>query len=70
MSLLNSNVAGAWQLYSTKGKKRRVATPLDKQEHSHSYRHEMETYYHALKDATEQLKHPHKIHQYMDCKAA
>jgi len=41
---------------------------LEHQRHSHSYRHELETYFHALEDADAILKLPHRITQRMDCK--
>ena len=42
---------------------------LEHQPFSHSYRHELETYYHALQDADTILELPHSITQWMDCKA-
>jgi ribonuclease HI len=50
--------------------KRRASLPLERQTHSHSYRHELETFYLALKDAADVLTKPHHITQYMDCEAA
>ena len=66
----NNTAAGAWQLYRSKDQKRRISQLLEPQDHSHSYRHELETFHLALKDADTQLKHPHQITQYMDCEAA
>ena len=59
-------VAGAWHILEEHNKKRRVARSLEHQRHAHSYRHELETFYHALKDAEDRLIHPHNIIQRMD----
>ena len=62
-------VVRAWQLFNERSNKRRVALPLEHQIHSHSFRHEIETFYHALKDAEERLMFPHHIDQHMDCES-
>jgi len=61
--------AGAWHLYATSKDKagtRRVVRTLQHQQLAHSYRHELETFYHALNDANSSLKNRHTIEQYMD----
>ena len=62
-------VAGAWHLLNERSNKRGVALPLQHQLHSHSFRHEIETFYHALKDTNERLMYPHQIDQHMDCES-
>ncbi|KAL7536722.1 hypothetical protein ACHAWF_007008 [Thalassiosira exigua] len=61
--------AGAWHMFHAGEPQRRVAIPLEHHLFGHSYRSELETFYHALVDANNILQHPHTIHQYMDCKA-
>ena len=61
--------AGAWHMFHVGEPQRRVAIPLEHHLFGHSYRSELETFYHALVDADNILQHPHTIHQYMDCKA-
>ena len=41
---------------------------VEHQVHTHSYRHELEMFYFALRDADDILENPHVIGQYMDCK--
>lgn len=62
-------VAGAWSIvYRGEKKRRRLAvTKLEIHPHSHSYRAEMETMYHGLKDITSKLPSPHYVTQHMDC---
>ena len=61
-------VAGAWHLLGKDVKRRCMVRTLKHQRHSHSYRHELETYFHALADADAILKLPHRITKRMDCK--
>ena len=68
--LLQGQASGAWQMYHHPSHKRRVAMLQERQIHSHSYRHEHETFYHALNDSMSHLQTPHEITQYMDCKSA
>jgi len=60
-------VARSWHLFETPTEKRRVVRTVEHQVHAHSYRHELEIFYYALKDAKEMLEHPHVIVQCMDC---
>ena len=59
--------SGSWKMYSSKESPRKVAIPLQHLQHAHSYRLELETFWHGLNDATKRLKNPHKIRQMMDC---
>ena len=54
-------VAGSWHLFETPTEKRRVVRTVEHQVHAHSYQHELEIFYYALKDAEEMLEHPHVI---------
>ena len=60
---------GACHVIITRDEKRWVAQPLKHQDHSHSYRHELEIFYLALRVADTKLQLPHQITQYMDHKA-
>ena len=64
-----SKVSSTWQLYKEKNSKRRVAHPIEHQDRSHSFRHKIETFHLALKDADENLQFPHQIKQYMACES-
>ena len=64
-----SNVSGTWQLYKEQDSKQRAAQPLEHQDHSHSFRHKLETFHLVLKDADEKLQFPHQTKQYMDCES-
>jgi ribonuclease HI len=59
-------VTGAWHLFETRDAKRRVVRSFEHQVHAHSYRAELETFYHALKDADDLLQTSHDITQRMD----
>ena len=48
--------------------RRKAVRTLEHQPLSHSYRHELETYHHALQDTDTILELPHAITQWMDCK--
>ena len=69
VNLNNNTASGAWQLHTTRDKKRRASQSLERQTYSHSYRHELETFHPALKDTAEVLTKPHNITQYMDYEA-
>jgi len=58
---------GAWRLLGSDTEICWVNVPLEHQHLSHSYRHGLETCYHALKDVTENLTETHQITQYVDC---
>ena len=57
----NDKAAGAWKIYNNgeRGDKRCMLQPLEHQEHSHSYQHELETFHIVLKDAEEKPQFPH-----------
>ena len=59
--LAHNTAPGACQLHTTRDKKGQASEPLERQTHSHSYRHELETFHLALKNAAEVLTKPHHI---------
>lgn len=68
VKVADGRAAGAWHIYHDRNNRRRVTKTVDLPTHSHSYRGELETFYHALRDATSSLQYPHKIIQCMDNK--
>ena len=56
-------VTGAWHLFKTHNAKQRVVRSFKHHIYAHAYRSELETFYHALKDADNLLQSPHDITQ-------
>ena len=55
-------------IFETQSAKYKVVRSVEHQVHAHSYWHELEVFYYALKNADDTQAHPHENTQLMDCK--